>query len=220
MPTFLMVGKITRHDPNQFAEHAYPPSYNVSRSKVETEHEHYQTALEVGIEQEVTVSRDSVSFDLRPVPCEVLCGLNEDTLRRGSVNENITTIATRSRIWADHDLLLICTRTSLPLPFPSLPLCHKLPLTWISLLRCPGLPLRRRPFSCHAALFAEFELGTSIILGVVRLSQVSLSSIAVFPSLIQVYNKQAYCHSPPRSYHLRGVQWPVLLPQRFYPRRM
>ena len=177
MPTFLMVGKITRHDPNQFAEHAYPPSYNVSRSKVETEH--YQTALEVGIEQEVTVTRDSVGVSAQIVPIESLMRLNEDTLRRGSLNENITTTATRSPIWVDHDLLLICTRTFLPF-FPS----HLSSLPRITLLRRPGPSAMDGPTRSPRHSFIGIESGASIILGVVRLSPVLLSCIAVFLSSI------------------------------------
>lgn len=59
MPTFLMVGKITKRE-NQFAEHVYPPSLHAEPSKADMERSQ-QTALEVGIEQEVTVTRDSVS---------------------------------------------------------------------------------------------------------------------------------------------------------------
>lgn len=60
MPTFLMVGKITKRDPNQFADHVYPPSLNPAQSKADMVRSQ-QTALEIGVDQEVTVSRDSVS---------------------------------------------------------------------------------------------------------------------------------------------------------------
>lgn len=57
MPTFLMVGKLTKHRDNQYADHVYPPE---SPSKP-----HFtrstQSAMEIGIEREVTVTRDSVS---------------------------------------------------------------------------------------------------------------------------------------------------------------
>ena len=58
MPTFLMVGKLTKHD-NQFQDHVYPPS----ASRVpQTKEDMLRSQLEVEIEQEVTVTRDSVSL--------------------------------------------------------------------------------------------------------------------------------------------------------------
>ena len=69
MPTFLMVGKVTKRDPNnQFADHVYPPSFNAAHDKADIDR-CQQTALEVGIEQEVTVTRDSVST-LSALPSE------------------------------------------------------------------------------------------------------------------------------------------------------
>ena len=57
-----MVGKITKHDPeNQYEDHVYPPSFVAGRSKPEFDP---QDGMEVGIEREVTVTRDSVSFVL------------------------------------------------------------------------------------------------------------------------------------------------------------
>ena len=60
MPTFLMVGKLTKH--NQNGDHVYPPSEATSPSKHRFTRSH-QSAMEIGIEQEVTVTRDSVSSD-------------------------------------------------------------------------------------------------------------------------------------------------------------
>ncbi|KIP06228.1 hypothetical protein PHLGIDRAFT_19513 [Phlebiopsis gigantea 11061_1 CR5-6] len=55
VPTFLMVGKLTKHD-NQFQDHVYPPS----ASRVpQTKEDMLRSQLEVEIEQEVTVTRDS-----------------------------------------------------------------------------------------------------------------------------------------------------------------
>ena len=60
MPTFLMVGKLTRHD-NQFQDHVYPPSSTHATSRTKAAMLASQgSALEVEIEQEVTVTRDSV----------------------------------------------------------------------------------------------------------------------------------------------------------------
>ncbi|KAJ3539040.1 hypothetical protein NM688_g6423 [Phlebia brevispora] len=61
MPTFLMVGKITKRDPNQFADHVYPPSLDPGPTKADMVRSQ-QTALEVGIEHEVTVTRDSMHY--------------------------------------------------------------------------------------------------------------------------------------------------------------
>lgn len=63
MPTFLMVGKMTKHE-NAFADggaHVYPPSSStLPRSKQDMLYSQ-QSQMEVEIEQEVTVTRDSVS---------------------------------------------------------------------------------------------------------------------------------------------------------------
>ena len=48
MPTFLMVGKLTKHEPNDIEMHA--PSRSMG------------SALEIGIEQEVTITKDPVSL--------------------------------------------------------------------------------------------------------------------------------------------------------------
>ncbi|KAI0087891.1 hypothetical protein BDY19DRAFT_953691 [Irpex rosettiformis] len=58
MPTFLMVGKVTRHQPDHYVDHQYPPDDN---SKVQFYDTHTQgtTALEIGVEHEVTITRDS-----------------------------------------------------------------------------------------------------------------------------------------------------------------
>ena len=61
MPTFLMVGKLTKHNPDH-ADHVYPPSFSAVHSKSDDHLRQQTTALEVGIEQEVTVTRDSVSL--------------------------------------------------------------------------------------------------------------------------------------------------------------
>ncbi|THG98803.1 hypothetical protein EW026_g3441 [Hermanssonia centrifuga] len=61
MPTFLMVGKLTKHNPNQFADHVYPPS-SAPGSKLDINHSQQYTsatALEVGVDREVTVTTDS-----------------------------------------------------------------------------------------------------------------------------------------------------------------
>ena len=77
MPTFLMVGKLTKHENAGEQVHVYPPSSagrghhghhagnnnNVPRSKADMLRSQ-QSALEVEIEQEVTITRDSVSGDL------------------------------------------------------------------------------------------------------------------------------------------------------------
>ena len=98
MPTFLMVGKITKHDPNQFADHVYPPSFAGARSKADGERSQ-RSNLEVGIEQEVTVTRDSVSTSPACFVLATLCGgLNQDSLRRSSLSKNTTTTVTRSPI--------------------------------------------------------------------------------------------------------------------------
>lgn len=60
MPTFLMVGKLTKHE-NQFADHAYPPSSSRVPLTKEGMLRSQRSVLEVEIEQEVTVTRDSVS---------------------------------------------------------------------------------------------------------------------------------------------------------------
>lgn len=60
MPTFLMVGKITKRDANQFADHVYPQSLDAEQGKADMQRSGL-SGLEVGIEQEVTVTRDSVS---------------------------------------------------------------------------------------------------------------------------------------------------------------
>ena len=65
MPTFLMVGKLTKHE-NQFQDHVYPPSASrVPRTKEDM----LRSQLEVEIEQEVTVTRDSVSLSQYPRCC-------------------------------------------------------------------------------------------------------------------------------------------------------
>ena len=68
MPTFLMVGKLTKHEGHpDNVHHVYPPNAAHSRS-----HSHaprskqdmlrsQTSALEIEVEQEVTVSRDEVS---------------------------------------------------------------------------------------------------------------------------------------------------------------
>ncbi|EKM51787.1 uncharacterized protein PHACADRAFT_262128 [Phanerochaete carnosa HHB-10118-sp] len=65
MPTFLMVGKLTRHENHpDTMHHAYPPSAAhswTSRSKQDLLRSQ-TSALEVEIEQEVTVTRDSVRY--------------------------------------------------------------------------------------------------------------------------------------------------------------
>ncbi|KAI0339015.1 hypothetical protein BDW22DRAFT_1362361 [Trametopsis cervina] len=59
MPTFLMVGKITRHQPNEDQQrHAYPP-HETGKSQYYSTHTQASTAMEIGIEQEVTITRDS-----------------------------------------------------------------------------------------------------------------------------------------------------------------
>jgi hypothetical protein len=58
MPTFLMVGKITRNQPNEYADHAYPPDVD---SKTHYYSTNSQGTMEIGVEQEVTITRDSVS---------------------------------------------------------------------------------------------------------------------------------------------------------------
>ena len=60
MPTFLMVGKVTRHQPDEYVDHSYPPD---ASSKVQFYSTQTQaTAMEIGIEHEVTITRDSVSL--------------------------------------------------------------------------------------------------------------------------------------------------------------
>lgn len=72
MPTFLMVGKLTKHENAGEQVHVYPPSSSARgggapRSKADMLRSQ-QSALEVEIEQEVTITRDSVSA------CHVLVG--------------------------------------------------------------------------------------------------------------------------------------------------
>lgn len=57
MPTFLMVGKLTRNNPNQFADHVYATDASPTKDGLYTSQ---GSALEIGVEREVTVTRDSV----------------------------------------------------------------------------------------------------------------------------------------------------------------
>ena len=65
MPTFLMVGKLTKHENHpDNVHHVYPPSASRDASAPRSKQDLLRSqtsALEVEIEQEVTVSRDSVS---------------------------------------------------------------------------------------------------------------------------------------------------------------
>lgn len=65
MPTFLMVGKLTKHENHpDNVHHVYPPSAAHSRSPRSKQDllRSQTSALEVEIEQEVTISRDSVAY--------------------------------------------------------------------------------------------------------------------------------------------------------------
>lgn len=64
MPTFLMVGKLTKHENHpDNAHHVYPPSVVHSATPLSKRDllRSQTSALEVEVEQDVTVTRDSVS---------------------------------------------------------------------------------------------------------------------------------------------------------------
>lgn len=80
MPTFLMVGKLTRHE-NQFQDHVYPPSSTHATSRTKAAMLASQgSALEVEIEQEVTVTRDSVRVNHCPPSSAYLTHARFDTV--------------------------------------------------------------------------------------------------------------------------------------------
>ena len=100
MPTFLMVGKLTRPNLNHFADHVYPPPMSPT-----TKDDYYPSqpsVLEIGIEQEVTVTRDSVRLlSQLHVAFAQLTSIYDpdDSLRRRSITTRATlTVTIRSAV--------------------------------------------------------------------------------------------------------------------------